>query len=165
MKTLKIFLILFLLLLFRGFSQSQGQKKIDSLLVLYEQTQAIDNKADLLTNIFNIQLYTEPSRAKEIIEKLLTISKKENYVKGVVMANYSKGRYHFIVQEYDSAMHYYKKTAILSRENNFSENLVDALSGLAAVKGDMGDYYGAIQLNDSLLPLYKAANNFLSYVE
>ncbi|WP_036385128.1 tetratricopeptide repeat protein [Muricauda sp. MAR_2010_75] len=139
------------------------QNKIDSLSTLYNQSKAIDKKVDVLKQIFNIQLYVEPVKAKQVISELLEISRKENYTKGVATANYGLGSYHFITQAYDSATYYYRKALAISKENDLPDNLVGALSGLASVKASVGDYYGAIKLNDSLLPLFRANGDYLNY--
>ena len=110
-----------------------------------------------------MQLYVEPSKAKRVMDQLMVVAKNENYIKGIATANYGLGNYYFITKNSDSASYYYNKTKVISIENDLDDNLVNALSGLAAVKGDLGDYYGAIKLTDSLLPLYEASHNYLSY--
>ncbi|RYC52731.1 tetratricopeptide repeat protein [Flagellimonas olearia] len=147
-----------------GFSlEAQTNKKMDSLQVAYEASTDITERVELLRDMFNMQLYMEPGEAKNIALKILDISQKENYANGIALGNYGLGNYHLITNTPDSANYFLKKSAEISLKNNFGNTLANSISGQASIKGDRGDYMGAIKLNDSLLPLYQKLGNYLNY--
>ncbi|MDT0539795.1 tetratricopeptide repeat protein [Croceitalea sp. P059] len=139
----------------------QQESKLDSLNLAIKNSNDIAEKVELLRDKFNIQLYSETGSAKEIAQKVLTISIKENYLNGIAIGNYCLGNYFYISNNLDSASFYYNKTIKISQKHNLNKQLTIALSGKAIIKADTGDYFGAIQLNDSILPLYKKMNNYL----
>lgn len=151
------------LLVFCSNGKAQNQSTLDSLRTVYEKSNDIAQKVDLLRDMFNIQLYIEPDEAKKIALEVLQISEPKDYVKGMAMGNYGLGNYFFITQDTDSATYYFKKTAQISLAHDLRNNLANALSGQASIKGDSGDYLGAIKLNDSLLPIYEKLGNYLNY--
>ena len=141
----------------------QQQSKLDSLNLALKNSNTIAEKVEILRDKFNIQLYSETGSAKEIAQKVLAISIRENYPNGIAMGNYCLGNYFYISNNSDSASFYYNKTIKISQKHHMDKHLTAALSGKAIIKADIGDYFGAIQLNDSLLPLYKKMNNYLGY--
>lgn len=154
----------FIFLLLCDFSlEAQTNKKIDSLQLAYEASTDITERVELLRDMFNRQLYIEPGEAKNIALKILEISQKENYANGIALGNYGLGNYHLITNTLDSANYFLKKSAEISQKNNFGNTLANSISGQASIKGDRGDYIGAIKLNDSLLPLYQKLGNYLNY--
>lgn len=145
------------------FCLGQQQAKLDSLNKVVKNSEDIVDKVETLKEIYNIQLYKNPEKAKETTQYILKISTEENYPNGIAMGNYGLANYYSINYIPDSANFYYDKTIKISQEHGIDIHLAHSLSGKALLMVDKGDYFGAIKLQDSLVPMFGKLKDYLSY--
>jgi len=141
----------------------QQQSKLDSLNKVVENSENIIDKVDALKDIYNIQLYKNPKKAKEITQYILNISTEENYPNGMAMGNYGLANYFNIYYKPDSSNFYYDKTIKISQEHGIDIHIAHSLSGKALLMSDKGDYFGSIKLQDSLIPMFAKLKDYLNY--
>ena len=163
MKTMHLlFLLIFCCPIF-SFSQLQGQNRIDSLsLALQNQS---DHKANISTlrELFNIQLYNEPSQAKAHALQILELAKQNDYLQGTALGNYCLGNYFYITNVNDSSEVYYQKALKGATELSDVSLKANVLSNLASLEDSKGNYDGAIKLGDSVSALYLSNHQYFRY--
>ena len=163
MKTLHFLLLLIFCCPFFLFSQLQGQNRIDSLnLVLQNQS---DYKAniDTLRELFNIQLYNEPSKAKAHALQILELAKQNDYLSGTALGNYCLGNYFYITNVNDSSEVYYQRALKGATELSDVSLKANVLSNLASIEDGRGNYARAIKLGDSVSAIYLSNQQYFRY--
>jgi len=163
MKTPRLlFLLIFCCPIF-SFSQLQGQNRIDSLsLALQNQS---DHKANISTlrELFNIQLYNEPSKAKAHALQILELAKQNDYLQGTALGNYCLGNYFYITNVNDSSEVYYQKALKGATELSDVSLKANVLSNLASLEDSKGNYDRAIKIGDSVSALYLSNHQYFRY--
>jgi tetratricopeptide (TPR) repeat protein len=158
--------VLFLFLLFisaTSYSQLQGQQRIDSLTEALKQHSSHEDKVSTLTELFNVQLYSEPALAKESAFEMLKLSKEKNYTKGLAQGYYCLGNYHYVYNSYDSATVYYDKAIIKAKTIENTTIVLNSLSNLSGLENNKGNYDRAIQISDSVARMYLLNKDYFRY--
>ena len=101
-------LSLFLLLL-GPTVQAQQNKKLDSLINLLDKTEG-EPKAELINEIIQIELYSQPIEVKTRIDSLISYSQSIAYKKGEANGYYRMGGYFLNQGKLDSAEYYHSKS-------------------------------------------------------
>ncbi|TMM55960.1 tetratricopeptide repeat protein [Maribacter algarum] len=109
MKPKIIFWFLFVCVISPPLCAQQNQK-LDSLLQIYENHSDNQAKADLINEIIQIELYSNPVHVKNRIDEYISLCKKINYKKGEGQAYYRKAGYYRYKGVLDSALHFYQKS-------------------------------------------------------
>ncbi len=143
--------------------QGQIQKKADSLLSIYNSTNKIETKVDLLESLIDNYIYNDTDKAKAYIQELVSISNKENYDTGIILGQLNLGYYYYSIEKMDSASFHLNRTLDLAKEKNKKTGVVEALSNLSLVQGHNGDYVSAIRLMDSVAEIYLDQGDYLNY--
>ncbi len=143
--------------------QGQIQKKADSLLSIYNSTNTIETKVDLLESLIDNYIYNDTDKAKAYIQELVSISDKENYEAGIILGQLNLGYYYYSIEKMDSASFHLNRTLDLAKKKNKKVGVVEALSNLSLVQGHNGDYVSAIRLMDSVAGMYLDQGDYLNY--
>ncbi|TMM55961.1 tetratricopeptide repeat protein [Maribacter algarum] len=109
MKKNQLLLFLFLVAI-NTVIQGQQNQKLDSLINLLEKSKESEEKADILNEIIQIELYSHPVEVKTRINELIKLSQKIDYKKGEANGYYRKGGYFLNKGILDSAEYYHSKS-------------------------------------------------------
>ena len=109
--------LLLLVVLFGHFSNvyAQQNQKLDSLVSLLDKRQG-EPKAELINEIIQIELYSQPIKVKTRIDTLISFSKSIAYKKGEANGYYRMGGYFLNQGALDSAEHYHNKSLQINTE-------------------------------------------------
>ncbi|WP_350292324.1 tetratricopeptide repeat protein [uncultured Croceitalea sp.] len=106
----RAYLLICLHLLFATVLHAQQNQKLDSLLALYENHPEDEAKVQLLNEIIQIELYSNPVKVKDLIEEIIMLSKRINFKRGEGKGFYRKAGYFRHKGELDSALFYLQKS-------------------------------------------------------
>jgi len=121
---------------------AQQNQKLDSLLNVLEKSKEGEEKADILNEIIQIELYSHPVEVKTRINELIKLAQKVDYKKGEANGYYRKGGYFLNQGKLDSAAHYHTKslnlhTAIKNVQGILNSNVQVALVHMYQNKFDL----------------------------
>jgi len=131
--------------------------------VVLEKSQDHQLKVSTLRELFNVQLYIEPSVAKTHALQIIHVSQENAYVKGTAIGNYCLGNYYMITQFMDSSSIYYRKTMELAKDFTDDILYINSLSNLSLIEGEKGNYDSAIVLGDSAINMYLKNKYYFQY--
>lgn len=134
-------LAFFLLILFRGFSQSDN---IDSLTLKLRAAGADSTKADLLNDLSDAYIMTDAEKALSSCEEALSLSQSLGYARGVYIAKKRKASALSAIGENEKAKAIYME---LIREQEKAGNISELIrlyNNAAIVETYLGNYKGNI---------------------
>jgi len=145
MKTLFYLFIAFSFFFDIGFAQNQ--KKIDSLLQLYNSTNVDSIKLKTSNRITSYYMYRDIKKAKSFAFQQLGLSKKLNDIHSETKALNHFSTIYSNLSQYDSAQYYIEKTLQLAKSTN---NLVQqsiSKHSMVIMEIDRGNFEKAMKLN------------------
>ena len=143
-----------LLFLLCSFSPIQAQhKKLDSLIHSYNT--AVNDTAKVFTGNLICQdlLYSDPERAFQYAQEIISISKNIKFKRGIAKGYHRLGGYYLNRQELDSAEYYHKKSLELNTETNTIMDMMndnDQLGVIYMRKNDYESAYASLNRNIAL---------------
>lgn len=137
----------FTLLLFFlfGFSFSQDQKTIDSLLNVLKQNSNDTNSANCLNQLASEYKSNEPQKAKEFAEKALSLSQKISYKKGIANSYHLYGMIHSNLSDNDKAMEYYMLSLKINEELGNKKGMSTSYNNIGSIYFHEGNYEKALK--------------------
>ncbi|WP_405382351.1 tetratricopeptide repeat protein [Maribacter sp. LLG6340-A2] len=161
MKVLYFFLSTFICYIFPVLAQEQ--KKVDSLLKEYHNTTAIADKVDVLDDLIDMYVYTQPNEAKKYIDEMLAISEKAHYKHGLLRVEFCLGHYYSTLGQMNLGVKYYRNALKLSYEQNDDTFLATLLKNLAVYEEHLGNHGKAIALMDSSATYQLSYGDYVRY--
>ncbi|OFX82311.1 MAG: hypothetical protein A2W99_09670 [Bacteroidetes bacterium GWF2_33_16] len=143
-----IFLILLLLigrniLLYATVNNQSSDKKTE--------IETIDKNLSVIRDFINFK----NDSIKVLTFKTLELSQLNNYQPGIESSYYYLGRFFYLHNCYDSAMHYYK-IGIEKAKINKSELIISFYVGMANIYWDTGDYSGGLEITFEIKRLFES---------
>jgi tetratricopeptide (TPR) repeat protein len=155
---IKSIIYLVILLPFIFFAQSpQNKKSIDSLLSAYEGNTNYEKQVETAQVIFETALENTPKLAKEYAYKLLSLSAKNNYLKGKARAYKSLEEYYSKYRNNDSILFYIPKAAEAFGHVGNKEMQVKSLIIWSKMEMKNGQYKESVAIADRSLSIAKEA--------
>jgi len=154
---------LLLLLLIPFFANTQNQKKVDSLLNIYNSSESIKVKMYALDDLCDLYIYTKPDIAKKYIDEMLKISKEVNYKHGILRGEFCLGHYYSTIGQMDLGATYYRKTLERAKTDDDDSFTATCLKNLSIYESNIGNYLEAVRLMDSSATLQYSYKNFTRY--
>lgn len=124
------------------YSSAQNKTKVDSLIEVYKIHPLDTNKINIINDIVQIKLYSNPEEAKSYIKEIIEISKKINYPIGEAKGYYRLAGYYLNQDKIDSALVNFKKSQKINRS-------VNNLTGIVSDNAQLGLIYGRKKEFDS----------------
>lgn len=158
----KLFM-LFVLLTYFSFTWGQENKKLDSLVRVYQTLPDDTTKVILLNDLFGVYIYKDPAKAKEYVDAQFKLSKKLNYEKGIGTSYHKYSGYYQHTGKIDSAKIYAEKALALYEKICWLEGQAMArfsLTNLAVY--EVGGYDKQLRLLESDIEFYRQINDSVS---
>lgn len=140
----KFMLILLLFFSLISFSQSDNEKKIDSLIGVLSFQKDNIHKCEILNDLSNRFYTINPEEGIKYAEKGLQLSLKLNYKKGIGQSNLYKGKNLFAKGEYKKALFFYSKAKKIFIEINDNHSLGSVLLNIGNVSGSLSNFPEAL---------------------
>jgi len=142
---MKPYFVIFLAIIFNVTAQSQ--KKIDSLLQLYNSTNTDSVKLKTSNRITSYYIYRDIKKAKSFAFQQLSFSKKLNDIQGEIKALNHFSTIYSNLSQYDSAQYYIERTLKLAKStNNLTQQSISQHSWVI-MEIDRGNFEKAMELN------------------
>jgi tetratricopeptide (TPR) repeat protein len=142
---------------------SQNQKVVDSLLKIYHSTDSIGLKIEVLDELSESYIYSDPNTAKSYIDSMALVSKRANSMQGKLRTEFAYGHYYSTIGQMDKGSKYYRKALKMSIDNSDDTYLATLLKNLAIYEEHKGNYKKAIDLMDSSATLQLQYGDYLRY--
>ncbi len=148
-----IFFILFGLSMI-AFSQSQNQKKIDSLLIVLKTCKVDTTKCSIYNQISNFQLYANYEDGILNANKGLILSKKINWQTGIGLSNLNLAKHFLSKGEFDQAKKNLKISESIFVKISDNYNLANVYNQYGILFANQGKFPDAIDY------FFKSLKNF-----
>jgi signal transduction histidine kinase len=146
-----IVLLWFLLISIFSFSQTDNEKRrIDSLTVELKKSNKDTITINILNKLANLYYYNNSKKSYQYAESAYTLSKKNNYKKGIANSYLNFGTYYWLKADFPKALTYIYKSL------HISENLNDKL-GIAESNNILGIIYAEYKNYKLALTCYNKA--------
>ncbi|GAA4898283.1 hypothetical protein GCM10023311_23920 [Flaviramulus aquimarinus] len=155
--------IIFVLFLVSNFTTAQNQKYIDSLKNEYNTMPDTYKKVQTSARLFYAEIYTNPKKGAIHAKNCIDLSKKIKYESGETVGHFHLGVYYDLIHDIDSSEYHYNKTSELAKKYNDSVMLPKALSVLAGIALEKGDFNKAIDLRNKSSKKFIKNKDYLSY--
>ncbi|MFI1771387.1 tetratricopeptide repeat protein [Thalassobellus citreus] len=155
--------IIFILFLVSNFTTAQNQKYIDSLKNDYNTMPDTYKKVQTSARLFYAEIYTNPKKGAVHAKNCINLSKKIKYKSGETVGHFHLGVYYDLIHNIDSSEYHYNKTSELAKKYNDSVMLPKALSVLAGIALEKGDFKKALELRNESSKKFIANKDYLSY--
>lgn len=146
------FLIILLLSIF-----PVSANKTDSIYQLFSQEKNYKIQIKYLNEIFNIEINDEPKKCLEIAEKILFISKTNNYPTGEAMGYGNKAMYFFTQGDFKNALNHYQTSLQLKIKNKDTNGIATTYFNMALLFAEQGKlekaityYYKSLEIKEKL---------------
>jgi len=139
-------IILLIVLIFGVFGANAQQNYIDSLLHVVETTNNDTVKTNTYINIATSYQQSDTVKFLSYNKKALEIAKKINYKEGEADVYTTYGMFYSIYTDFDLAISYFEKAAVICKKNDFKESLVSALGNAGNVYCYIGNYNKGLRL-------------------
>lgn len=133
---------------------SQNEKKIDSLLKIYNSLPDSIEKVNTISALYNTYLYKDVDVAKKYADGELALSKKINFEKGIANSLYHIGVYYNNIDEIDSAKTYYTKSLKIFEKLNDKSSKANVNHGFAILEYSLGNFKQALEILKENITLY-----------
>jgi signal transduction histidine kinase len=123
-----------------------------------EQAKDKKNKTEIIEKNISLireQINTKVDSIKDLILETLKLSKEIDYQIGIENSYLYLGRFFYLHNCYDSAMHYYKIGMEKARINK-SELITSFYVGMANIYWDTGDYSGGLEISFEIKRLFES---------
>nr|WP_321235373.1 tetratricopeptide repeat protein [uncultured Psychroserpens sp.] len=120
-------------------------------------------KVQTSARLFYAEIYTNPKSGRSHAQNAIKLSEKINYESGETVGHFHLGVYYDLVHNIDSSEYHYNKTLELSKIYNDTVMQPKALSVLAGIALDKGNFKEAITLRDEASKSFIKNNDYLSY--
>jgi tetratricopeptide (TPR) repeat protein len=135
-------------------SQNNRDKEIDSLQQVLNSHKAEDSiRVDILTDLNEKLMFSNPELAKKYAEEELKISQKINYQIGIGKGNLHLGNYFVNRNNNDSALHYYNKAKNIFVLQNNTRGIIFVNYSISDIERIKGNYDTAINMTKENLEL------------
>ena len=147
MVDIKIFLTLVMVIL-SMYSQAQNQQRIDSLDIILQTSNDVDQKIDIARQLYKATLHFDKKKSFEYIQKGISLAQEKNDFKGLGTAYADLGMYYRFDAQPDSARYYYKKGIATLRKMPPSTRLVDTYDDYGTLEALQGNMDLSIEILD-----------------
>lgn len=120
-------------------------------------------KVQTSARLFYAEIYTNPKSGRDHAQNAIKVAKKINYESGETVGHFHLGVYYDLVHNIDSSQYHYHKTLELAKKYNDTVMQPKALSVLAGIALDKGDFNKAISLRDEASKSFIKNKDYLSY--
>lgn len=152
---------LFMLLTLLGFEQDE--QKVYSLWARYEKEISVEEKVYLLDDLNDLNIYTKPDSAKNIIEEMIAISKAETYKHGILRGEFLLRPYYSTIGLQDTTAIYFRRTLERTKADDDDTFLATTLKNLSTYQSHLGNYQEAIRLMGSSATLQYERGDFMRF--
>ncbi|MCK9204738.1 MAG: sensor histidine kinase [Bacteroidales bacterium] len=154
---------LFTLVIFSNILSIDGYAKVaspvrDSLLNLLNTSKG-EKKVDVLNDICWSYVFTDTRKARDYGNAALSMAITINYTRGKSIANNRIGVTYDILSKYDSALIYYHKALVFSKETNDPKLIASNLSNIGLAHWHIGNNNDALKYFFSSLSYFESAKN------
>ncbi|HEX2683673.1 MAG TPA: tetratricopeptide repeat protein, partial [Ferruginibacter sp.] len=125
-------------------AEMMQQKRMDSLLSLIKGSPDDSLKVQRLLLVSRLQFDPAKTRADYAIQAL-SIAEKTGYKTGIMLANSEAGAVYQVLNNYPTAIQYYKKAILLSEEDNAGHAASNFYPALLNLYFYLGDYPKAME--------------------
>lgn len=115
-------------------------KSTDSLYDILKKIPDDTNKVNVLSAIGQKKMYGNPDTCIIIFNKVLEISEKTNFGKGVARGYGTIGLCHYLKGEYPEALEFLQKALKVDEESGNKQGMVSRLSNMGLVYTGQGDF-------------------------
>lgn len=154
---------IFIFFLVSNLATAQNQKYIDSLKNEYNTMPDTYKKVQTSARLFYAEIYTNPKKGAVHAKNCINLSKKIKYKSGETVGHFHLGVYYDLIHNIDSSEYHYNKTSELAEKYNDSVMLPKALSVLAGIALEKGDFKKAIDLRNKSSKKFIENKDYLSY--
>lgn len=137
-------LTLFFLLVF-GVSFSQNQKTIDSVSQVLNQSTIDTVKVNCYIQLGSEYKSNEPEKAKEFVDKSLSLSQKINYKKGIANSYHLLGMIHSNLSKNDKAKEYYMFALKINKQLGDKKAMSSSYNNIGSIYYREGNYEKALK--------------------
>ncbi len=130
----------------------------DSLLIKSQKASG-NEKIDLLNQLAEAIVNTDPNKTKLYAEQALTLSEKSSYTIGIINAHHKLGIFYYYTDDYDKSIQYYKKSLALAKKVGDKKLSAQALSWMGSLFRVQSDFVQALQYYDQALKIAKEIND------
>ncbi|MEL0456971.1 tetratricopeptide repeat protein [Flavobacteriaceae bacterium SZ-1-7] len=138
---------------------AQQNKKIDSLLNIYNRlTNGID-KVNTMENLFHHYKYSDKPKALHYANEAVTLSKQIKYTKGEGLGYTNLGYFYRLEKQPDSARHYFNKAMMTLKDSENKRSLWHATHEFSVYETIQGNFKKALELADKAENIAKELKN------
>ncbi|WP_067034295.1 tetratricopeptide repeat protein [Allomuricauda sp. CP2A] len=132
--------------------QAQKEKRLDSLLKVYENQQDGIEKIETLDQLYyGIFHLRKPEDVLPYVKEQLELSKSFNYKKGEGDALFNYGNYYRRIYAFDSARHYFERAASIWENLDDKEGTFKTFNGLAKIEQLQGNFAKSLELYEKVM--------------
>ncbi|QRR01407.1 tetratricopeptide repeat protein [Dyadobacter sandarakinus] len=153
---MKVALYLSLFIAFPAISQTS---KMDSLKNLLASAHADTIRINLLFEIAMESWSTLPENTLANAEKILSMSKKISYQKGLAEGEYALGVYYWQKNKYPEALAHYAESGKIYKRNQDQVGIAKAISSAGLIYGEQGNYSQALDNYLQALAIFEGMND------
>ena len=158
-STIKILLLL--TFIYAGPLNAQQNKKLDSLLKVYQNHKDDTLKVKTLAHLYNSLLYTDPETALKYAREELRLSEKLHYSKGIGWSTYHIGAYYLNGGNIDSARYYLNRSMEVYKESGEEVRYSSVLGSLAYLEYSEGNYDTALAKFDEVIEIVEKYSAYI----
>ncbi len=154
------------ILLFNFFAHSQENKKLDSLLAIYDSQPDGVEKIETLNELYYETFHLKrPEDVLPYVKEQLSLSRKLDYKKGEGDALFNYGNYYRRIFSIDSARYYFEAANDIWKVVQDNQGRFNTLNGLAKIEQLTGNFDKAIALYDEVMKIALDMKNGLRIAE
>ena len=137
---------------------AQETKVYDSLLTLYKSTKQDTIKVKTIDKIIQLQLYSNPEKAKKYIEEMITLSKDIRYASGEAKGYHRLAGYYYNQDKIDSSLIFFKKSQRINIEINNLTGIINDNEQLGLLYSRVKEFDSAFYYLEKNVTLYENRN-------
>ncbi|MFD1162967.1 MULTISPECIES: tetratricopeptide repeat protein [Hwangdonia] len=138
---------------------TQNNKKVDSLLKIYNSLPDNADKVYILDRLHYATLYNDVGLAKKYAFNMLDLATKLNETEEIGFANFNIGTSFRQIGQKDSATIFFKKAQSIFKTNGYAEGETLVNNAFATLALEKGDHKLAFELTQKNVTIAQANNN------
>lgn len=160
MNHFRFYFIVLITMCFSAFCFGQNwDKKIDSINDLLKSTKNPNHQVDLINIIADHYRYVQLDEGLKYANKALELSQKNNYKRGIAVANYNLGANYFYQGEYKKSLEFYSKSLQIFKNLKDKKGISDTMAAISSVYVSLGDYNKSLEQYNKILIKYTDEKN------
>lgn len=152
---MRLFLLAILISFNSKHSVSQSSEYSDSMLRLIKVTKNDSARIYKMNELSFFYIFNDIGKAKDLIQKGIQEAKRKNQYHGLSQLYLSKGIYHDVQNQKDSAEHYFTEGLAISKTKKFRDVEMLALNNLGMFNWSKGEFNEALNYFLSALEINK----------